>query len=85
MRVATGFGEEGGLVFDEQRRLVAVLVQLPDENQIASGNRFLEAGFGPLGSVSPPAFAGLDAAQDWISRRLSLSADAPWRLTTRVG
>jgi hypothetical protein len=33
VRVATGFEEEGVLVFDEQQRLVAVLTRLSDQNE----------------------------------------------------
>ena len=72
VRVNTGFEEVGVLVFDEQRRLAAVLVQLSDQNEIAPGHWFLEAGFGPLDGVSRPTFADLNAAHDWISPRLSL-------------
>jgi hypothetical protein len=52
VRVNTGFQEEGVLVFDEQRRLVAVLVHLSDEHEVAPGQWFLEAGFGRLGGPS---------------------------------
>ncbi|MEE1610763.1 hypothetical protein [Microvirga sp. CF3016] len=72
VRVNTGFEEEGVLVFDEQQRLVAVLVHLSDRNEVAPGQWFLEAGFGPLGGVTPHAFADLDAAQEWIRQRLAL-------------
>jgi hypothetical protein len=72
VRVNTGFEEEGVLVFDEHRRLTAVLVQLSDQYEIAPGQWFLEAGFGPLDGISHPTFADLDAARDWISQRLSL-------------
>jgi hypothetical protein len=72
VRVNTGYEEEGVLVFDERQRLVAVLVRLSDRNEIAPGQWFLEAGFGPLSGASYPAFADLDAAQDWIDRRLAL-------------
>ena len=71
VRVNTGFEEEGVLVFDERQRLVAVLVHLSDRHEVAPGQWFLEAGFGPLDPVSHPAFAGLEEAQDWISRRLA--------------
>jgi hypothetical protein len=71
VRVHTGFEEEGVLVFDEQRRLVAVLVHLSDRNEVAPGQWFLEAGFGPLGGVSDPAFADLETARNWISQRLA--------------
>ena len=71
VRVNTGFEEEGMLVFDGHHRLVAVLVHLSHRNEVAPGKWFLEAGFGPLGGVSHPAFADLDAAQVWISQCLA--------------
>jgi hypothetical protein len=71
VQVATGFEEEGVLVFDRQHRLVAVLVHLSDHNEIAPGQWFLETGFGPLNGIAHPAFADLDAAQAWIRQRLS--------------
>ncbi|ANY83587.1 hypothetical protein BB934_35620 (plasmid) [Microvirga ossetica] len=71
VRVDTGFEEEGVLVFDEHRRLTAVLVHLSDQHEIAPGQWFLESGFGPLDDVSHPAFADLNAAHDWISQRLA--------------
>jgi len=46
IRVATGSKEEGTLVLDEEQRLVAVLVRLSDENEVAPGQWYLEAGFG---------------------------------------
>jgi hypothetical protein len=49
MRVATGSDEEGMLVFDEEHRLLAVLTHLSEDNEVAPGQWFLEAGFGPLG------------------------------------
>lgn len=75
VRVNTGFEEEGVLVFDGHQRLIAVLVHLSDRNEVAPGQWFLEAGFGPLGGANYPAFADLDAAQEWISRRLTRSMD----------
>jgi hypothetical protein len=70
-RVATGDDEEGMLVFADDR-LVAVLVHLSDENEIAPGDWYLEAGFGTrLDSLNHPTFASLDAAQDWIQQRLA--------------
>jgi hypothetical protein len=71
VRVATGFDEEGMLVLDERQRLVAVLVRLSNDNEVAPGQWYLEAGFGRLGGGGHPTFADLDAAQDWISRRLA--------------
>jgi hypothetical protein len=37
VRVGTGSDEEGMLVFDDDQRLVAVLVRLLDENEVAPG------------------------------------------------
>ena len=37
IRVATGFDEEGMMVLDEKQRLVAVLVRLSDDNEVAPG------------------------------------------------
>ena len=70
MRVATGFDEEGMMVLNEQR-LVAVLVRLSDENEVAPGQWYLEAGFGRLDGGSHPTFSNLDMVKDWISQRLA--------------
>ncbi len=71
VRVATGFDEEGMLVLDEGQRLLAVLVRLSDTNEVAPGQWYFEAGFGPLDGGSHPTFSNLDMAQDWISQRLA--------------
>ena len=71
MRVATGFDEEGMMVLDEEQRLVAVLVRLGDQNEVAPGQWYLEAGFGRLDGGDHPTFSNLDMAQDWISQRLA--------------
>jgi hypothetical protein len=71
IRVATGFDEEGMMVLDEEQRLVAVLVRLSDENEVAPGQWYLEAGFGRLDGGSHPLFSNLDIAQDWISQRVA--------------
>ena len=73
IRVATGSDEEGMLVLDGEQRLVAVLVRLSDENEVAPGQWYLEAGFGRLDGGSHPTFSNLDEAQAWISQRRSLS------------
>ena len=70
VRVATGAEEEGLLVFDQERRLRAVLVHLSAENEVAPGQWYLEAGFDGLGDRNHPTFADLDAAQSWITQRL---------------
>jgi hypothetical protein len=78
VRVATGTDEEGTLVFDETRRLLAVLVRLSDDSAIAPGHWFLEAGFGRLDGPDHPIFPDVDAAQAWIldkgTRELSRTA-----------
>jgi hypothetical protein len=71
VRVATGFDEEGMMVLDEGQRLLAVLVRLSDDNEVAPGQWFVEAGFGRLGGANHPTFSNLDMAQDWISQHLA--------------
>jgi hypothetical protein len=71
IRVATGFDEDGMMVFDEEQRLVAVLVRLSDENKVAPGQWYLEAGFGEIDGINHPGFPNLDMAQDWINQRLA--------------
>ena len=71
IRVATGFDEEGMMVLDEEQRLVAVLVRLADENEVAPGQWYLEAGFGRSDGSSHPTFADLEMAQEWIAQRLA--------------
>jgi hypothetical protein len=70
-RVATGFDEDGMMVFDEEQRLLAVLTHISDENEVAPGQWYLEAGFGRIDGINHPAFADLEAAQEWISQRLA--------------
>ncbi|WP_134495983.1 hypothetical protein [Microvirga pakistanensis] len=69
-RVATGFDEEGMLVFDEEQRLVAVLTHLSDRYDGLSGHWFLEAKFGVLEGLGQPTYRDLDAAQEAIAQRL---------------
>jgi hypothetical protein len=71
VRVATGFDEEGMMALDEEQRLVAVLVHLSDDNEVAPGQWYLEAGFGRIDGGSHPTFSNLDMAQDWISQGLA--------------
>jgi hypothetical protein len=70
VRVATGFDEEGMLVLDGEQRLLAVLVRLSDDNEVAPGQWYLEAGFGRIDGLSHPTFSNLDLAKDWISQRM---------------
>lgn len=72
VRVATGSDEEGMLVFTDDQRLVAVLTRLGDQHEELSGRWFLEANFGRLDGLHHLTFADLDAAQDWISERLTM-------------
>ena len=71
IRVATGFNEDGMMVLYEQQRLLAVLTHISDENEVAPGQWYLEAGFGRLDGISHPTFADLNAAQEWICRCLA--------------
>jgi hypothetical protein len=71
VRVATGFDEEGMMVLDAGQRLVAVLVRLSDDNEVAPGQWYLEAGFGRIDGTNHPTFPNLDLAQDWIGQRLA--------------
>jgi hypothetical protein len=66
-----GFDEEGMLVLDGKQRLVAVLVRLSDDNEVAPGRWHLEAGFGRIDGRSQPTFSNLDMVKDWISQRLA--------------
>ncbi len=71
VRVANDFDEEGMLVFNGHRRLVAVLAHLSEDNEVAPGQWYLEAGFGRSDGSSHPTFADLDLAQAWIAQRLA--------------
>jgi hypothetical protein len=71
VHVATGWDEEGVLVFDKAQRLLAVLTHLSEQNEVAPGRWYLEAGFGPADGIERPTFADLEDAQDWLSRRLA--------------
>ncbi|MGF9764765.1 hypothetical protein AAII07_57800 [Microvirga sp. 0TCS3.31] len=69
VRVGNGSDEEGMLVFDEEQRLIALLVRLSDENEAAPRQWYLEAGFGRIDGTSHPLFSNLDQAQAWIIQR----------------
>jgi hypothetical protein len=71
VRVGNGSDEEGLLVFDESRRLVAVLTLLGNQYDSVSGHWCLEAGFGQLKGLDHPTFADLNTAQESIRRRLA--------------
>ena len=77
VRVATGSSDEHGRLVLADGRLVAVLVHLSGEHyKDFAGRWFLEAGFGQLDGPEHPTFVDLDAAQDWIGRRLADRADS---------
>ena len=75
IRVATGFDEEGMLILDGEQRLIAMLVRLSDDNEVAPGQWYLEAGFGRIDGTSHPIFSNLDLVQDWIRQRLAPDAN----------
>ncbi|MEE1610360.1 hypothetical protein [Microvirga sp. CF3016] len=68
--VANGWDEEVVLVFDKAHRVLAVLTHPSEQNEVAHGQWYLEAGFGPVDGIERPTFADLEDAQDWLSRRL---------------
>ena len=80
VQVATSFDEEGMMVLDEGQRLLAVLVRLSDDNEVAAGQWYLEAGFGRIDGGSHPTFSNLDMAQDWISQRIADTARSGGKL-----
>ncbi len=63
------------MVLDERQRLLAVLVRLSDDNEVAPGQWFVEAGFGRLDGKDYPTFFHLDIAQDWIANAWRTSAN----------
>ena len=72
VRVATGsLDEKGCLVFDQDQRLISLLVQLSEEHEGEAGHWFYEVGFGPMDGPDHPTFPDLDAAQEWITRRMA--------------
>ena len=71
VQVGNGVDEEGLLVFDDTQRLLAVLTHLGEQYGGVSGHWYLETGFGRLECPNHPTFADLDAAQDWLSQRLT--------------
>ena len=71
VRVGNGSDEEGMLVFDEERRLVAVLTHLGDQYGEVSGHWYLEAKFDLLDGLDHPTYAELAAAQESIRQRLA--------------
>ena len=72
VRIATGFEEEGMLVFDDEQRLVAIPTHLSDQYDGASGHWFLEAGFGRLEGKDHPTFADPPGAEAWLNRSLAV-------------
>ena len=71
VHVATGSDDaESQLVFADGF-LVAVLVRLSDDHDDLAGMWFVEAGFGRVDHPTPPTFADLEEAQNWIERRLA--------------
>jgi hypothetical protein len=64
---------DGLLVFSDAG-LAAVLVRLSDVHGEASGQWFLEAGFGALDRHQRPIFPDIDAAQNWIVDRIARAA-----------
>ncbi len=73
MRVATGFDEEGMMILDGEQRLVAVLVRLSDENEVAPGSgTWKQASAGLMDQATRPSLI-------WISPRTGSSSASPGR------
>lgn len=71
VRIAT-VEEQDGLLAFAGGMLVGVLVRLSETHDGLTGYWFLEAMFGPGldGALQPAAFPDLDAAGDWLARRV---------------
>jgi hypothetical protein len=74
VQVATGSADQDSQLVFHDGLLVAVLVCLSDEHEDEAGKWFLEAGFGRVNTATPPTFADLGEAQNWIEQRLALAA-----------
>jgi hypothetical protein len=83
VRVANGSDEEGLLVFNGHRRLVAVLTHLSDQYDGVSGHWYLEAGFGRLDGPDHPTFANLQEAQEWLRQHLPVMRGGGSLILTR--
>ncbi len=75
--VSDGGSHEGRLILADGN-LVAVVVRVTAEEVSGGGGHpgdwFLEAGFGPCGTLktaSQPVFATLDDAVEWVRQRLN--------------
>ena len=72
VNVETGSPDEAGCLLFIDRRLVAVFVQLGlEHNSGLAGKWFLEHAFGSLDKNDQPIFDDLEAAESWITARLS--------------
>ena len=72
VNVETGSPDEAGCLLFSDGRLVAVFVQLGREhNSGLAGKWFLEHAFGSLDKNDQPIFDDLEAAESWITARLS--------------
>jgi len=70
VRVETGGSDEEGCLVFAEGKLVALIVRLSDEHEDMAGQWFFEAGFGRLDGPAHPSFSDIEAAQDWIAKRL---------------
>lgn len=70
IRIDTSSGDHEGRLVLVDGRLIGVLVRLRAEEQGEHrGKWYLEAGFGPLESLTPEPFEDLDAVIRWIETR----------------
>jgi hypothetical protein len=74
VRVLVAPEAEARLVFAGSA-LAGVLVRLDDSFGEQAGQWFLEVGFGRAAEHKHPVFPDLDAAREWIARRLDAAQD----------
>jgi hypothetical protein len=73
VRIETGGADEDGCLVFADNRLVVVLVRLSDQHDDLAGHWYYEHGFGPFNGLAHPTFSTIEAAQDWIELRYSLT------------
>jgi hypothetical protein len=70
--LATGTADARGCLVLADGSLAAVVVRLDDDaHGEMIGAWFLEAGFGPCQTPTPPVFPTLEAAQAWVLSRIA--------------
>lgn len=71
VHVNTGSSDQEGVLVFAAEQLVAVLVRLSEQHDGASGQWYLEHGFGWLDDPAEHTFPSLTVAREWIQDRLA--------------